>query len=150
MAGWGDVLADDQDLADRVRRCFAIRKHATLATLRRDGSPRISGTEVTFGDDGEIYLGMMPGSLKALDLRRDPRLALHCPTEDTPEAEPTSWLGDAKVAGLGVEITDPAPANGAHRFRIDVTEVVLTTVGGDHLVIRSWHPGRGVEIRDRR
>jgi hypothetical protein len=38
---------------------------------------------VDFADDG-VNLGMMPGSLKALDLRRDPRLALHCPTEDTP------------------------------------------------------------------
>jgi len=145
------VVAADEELANRVRRCFAIRKHATLATLRRDGAPRISGTEVAFDDDdGEVYLGMMPGSLKALDLRRDPRLAIHCPTEDTPEADPTSWLGDAKLAGLGVEVTDPAPADGSHRFRVDITEVVLTTVGGNHLVIRSWHPGRGVEMRERR
>jgi len=145
------VVAADEELADRVRRCFAIRRHATLATLRRDGAPRISGTEVIFDDDDdEIYLGMMPGSLKALDLRRDPRLAVHCPTEDAPEADPTSWLGDAKLAGLGVEVTDPAPADGSHRFRVDVTEVVLTTVDGDHLVIRSWHPGRGVEMRERR
>jgi hypothetical protein len=105
---------------------------------------------VEFSDDGEIYLGMMASSLKALDLRRDPRLALHCPTEDAPEADPASWLGDAKISGLGVEVTDPGPADGSHRFRIDVTEVALTTVGGDHLVIRSWHPGRGIETRERR
>ncbi len=150
MAGWQDVVAADPDFAAHVRRCFAIRKHATLATLRKDGSPRISGTEVEFADDGEIYLGMMPASLKALDLRRDPRLALHCPTEDAPEADPASWLGDAKISGAGVEVTDPAPPDGSHRFRIDVNEVVLTTVGGDHLVIRSWHPGRGIETRERR
>ena len=143
-------MAADPDFAAHVRRCFAIRKHATLATLRKDGSPRISGTEVEFADDGEIYLGMMPASLKALDLRRDPRLALHCPTEDAPEADPASWLGDAKISGAGVEVTDPAPPDGSHRFRIDVNEVVLTTVGGDHLVIRSWHPGRGIETRERR
>jgi len=146
VARWQDVVAADPDLAAHVRRCFAIRKHATLATLRRDGSPRISGTEVEFADDGEIYLGMMSGSLKALDIKRDPRLALHCPTEDAPEGSPDSWIGDAKLAGLGVE----APAEEHHRVRIDVTEVVVTTVSGDHLVIRSWHPDRGVETRERR
>jgi Pyridoxamine 5'-phosphate oxidase len=96
MASWNDVVAAEPDFADHVRRTFAVRKHATLATLRRDGSPRISGTEVQFDDDaGEIYLGMMAGSLKALDLRRNPRLALHCPTVDTPEddAESTEIAG---------------------------------------------------------
>ena len=39
----------------------------TLATLRRDGSPRISGTEAHIVD-GQIVLGMMPGSMKARDL----------------------------------------------------------------------------------
>jgi hypothetical protein len=150
VARWQDFVTADAELAAHVRRCFAIRKHATLATLRRDGSPRISGTEVEFDDDGEVYLGMMSRSRKALDLLRDPRLALHCPTEDAPESDPGSWLGDAKVAGLAADVSDPSSADGAHRFRIDVTEVVLTTVDGDHLVIRSWHPGRGVERRERR
>jgi Pyridoxamine 5'-phosphate oxidase len=86
MASWHDVVAAEPEFADRVRRTFAVRKHATLATLTRDGSPCISATEVRFDDDaGEINLGMMPGSLKALDLRRDPRLAQHCPTVDTPD-----------------------------------------------------------------
>ena len=150
MAGWQDFAAADPDFAALVRRCFAIRKHATLATLRKDGAPRISGTEVEFADDGEVYLGMMTGSLKALDLQRDPRLALHCPTEDAPASDPSSWLGDAKLAGRGVDVSDPAKPEEGHRFRIDVTEVVHTAVDGDHLVIRSWHPDRGVRRRERR
>lgn len=146
-------MAAEPRFADQVRRTFAGRKHATLATLRRDGSPRISGTEVDFGDEaGEIYLGMMPGSLKALDLRRDPRLALHCPTEDPQEDAPGSWLGDGKIAGVAVEVSDLGRVDEAHRFRIEVTEVVLTTIGTppDHLVIQSWHPGRGLQRRERR
>ncbi|MDQ4088769.1 MAG: pyridoxamine 5'-phosphate oxidase family protein [Actinomycetota bacterium] len=151
MAGWHEVVAADSELAADVRRSFAARKHATLATLRRDGSPRISGTEVDFNDDGEIYLGMMARSLKALDLQRDPRLALHSPTVDPDDADPTAWPGEAKLAGLAVDVSDPAAEDGAHRFRIDITEVVHTAVGGgDHLVIRSWHPDRGVERRERR
>ena len=151
MARWEEFAAADPELADHVRRCFALAKHATLATLRRDGSPRISGTEVDFADDGDVYLGMMPGSLKARDLRRDPRLALHCPTQDPPDNDPSSWLGDAKLAGRAVEVSDPTRDDEAHRFRIDVTEVVVTSVeGGDHLLIRSWHPGRGSERRERR
>ena len=149
MATWQEFADADAEFAEQVRHRFAMRKHATLATLRRDGSPRISGTEVEFGDDGELYLGMMPGSLKARDLRRDSRLALHSPTVDPPETDSTAWPGEAKLAGHGVEVSEESDE--AHRFRIDVTEVVLTTVApsGDHLVIRSWHPGRGVEERRR-
>lgn len=152
MASWSDVAAAEPDFTAQVLRTFAIRKHATLATLRRDGSPRISGTEVQFDPDGELYLGMMPGSVKALDLRRDPRLALHCPTADPPADDPVSWLGDAKIAGRAVEVSGPAPPEGSHRFRIDVRDVVLTTVGppGDHLMILSWHAGRGLVRRERR
>jgi len=150
MPSWLDVIASDPDFAGHARRCFAVRKHATLATLRQDGSPRISGTEVEFEDDAEVYLGMMAGSRKALDLRRDPRLAIHCPTLDAPEDEPSSWLGDAKIAGIGVDVSDASSEDGSHRFRVDITEVVVTRVAGDLLVITSWHPDRGIEIRERR
>lgn len=144
MARWEEVVAAEPELAERVRQRFAVRKHSTLATLRRDGSPRISATEVDFSV-GEIWLGSMAGSLKALDLRWDPRLALHGPTEDTPEQDPSSWAGDAKIAGRAVEVSDPDRVDQPHRFRVDLTEVVLTRVGdpADHLVIESWHPGRG-------
>ena len=135
-------------LSGLVRSTVQAVPHSRILAACQAGpapAPRISGTEVSFDDDGEIYLGMMPGSMKALDLLRDPRLALHCPTEDAPEGNSDAWIGDAKIAGLGVEV----PAEGHHRFRIEVAEVVVTTVAGDRLVLRSWHPGRGVETRQR-
>ncbi|MFI6226471.1 pyridoxamine 5'-phosphate oxidase family protein [Micromonospora echinospora] len=149
MAWWSDLVDEEPDFAERVRARFAVRKHGTMATLRRDGSPRISGTEFQF-EDGDLRVGSMPGALKALDLRRDPRVALHCPTEDTPEDDPGSWDGDAKIAGIAHEL--PPPEDGSHRFRIELTEVVLTRVGepADHLVIESWHPGQGLRHRIRR
>jgi len=151
MTSWEDLVAAEPDFAERVRRWFAVRKHATMATIRRDGSPRICGLEVDFRGD-RLWLGSMAGAQKAMDLRRDPRLALHCPTEDTPEEDPGSWGGDAKIAGRAIEMTDEASSDGSHRFRIDIDEVVLTRVAetGEHLVIESWHPGRDLERRERR
>lgn len=151
MASWEEFAAAQPEFAERVRARFTARKHCTLATLRRDGSPRISGTEVAF-EDGELLLGMMPGSVKARDLQRDARLALHSPTEDTPEVDPSSWAGEAKIAGRAIDVTEPKHADEGHRFRVEITEVVLTRVGepADHLVIESWHPERGFQQRERR
>ncbi|MFI6328465.1 hypothetical protein ACIBBG_09265 [Micromonospora chersina] len=77
-------------------------------------------------------------------------MALHCPTEDAPEDDPASWGGDAKIAGRAHE--EAAGEDGSHRFRVELTEVVLTRVGDppDHLVIESWHPDRGLRRRERR
>ncbi len=64
--------------------------------------------------------------------------------------DPGGWPGEAKFAGTAVEAD--SPGDGSHRFRIAVTEVVLTRVGtpADHLVIESWHPRRGVDRTERR
>ncbi len=124
-----------------------MRKHLTMATLRRDGSPRISGTEVEFAD-GQLRIGSMPGALKALDLRRDPRLAIHGPTQDPPEGRPADWKGEAKIAGRAVEVDS---GNSSHRFLVEVEEAVITGLNqaGDRLVIESWNPARGYQRAER-
>jgi hypothetical protein len=145
MARWAEFAAAEPALASRVEERFEIRKHKTIATLRRDGSPRISGIEVEFAN-GELLLGMMPDSLKMRDLERDPRLALHSPTEDPPAGNPAGWPGEAKIAGHAVEVDfSDSPVAGGRRFRIDITEAVLTHLNkaGDRLVVESWHPGKG-------
>ena len=154
MATWSEVEAAAPELAARARATLDAHKHKVLATLRRDGSPRLSGIEATIVD-GELWLGMMPGSRKALDLRRDPRLALHSASVDPPSDDPSAWPGDAKLAGRAVEVDDPIllerlgageGGGGAHLFRVDVTEVVHTRVGepADHLVIEVWDEGAGL------
>jgi hypothetical protein len=152
MARWEDVAAAEPGFAERVRQVFEAHRHKTVATLRQDGSPRISGIEMEFAD-GEVWLGMMPDSVKARDLRRDPRLAVHSASDDPPGDDPSAWSGDAKLAGRAEEVPDPQrPTEPSNRFRIEITEVVLTRVGqpADHLVIESWHEGRGLERRERR
>ncbi len=163
MARWDDVERAAPGLAGRARRVLDAHRHKTLATLRRDGSPRISGTEAVFVA-GDVWVGSMPGAVKALDLLRDPRFALHSASEDPDDEDPGAWQGDAKVAGRAVEITDPAEAEAfyqehgpppqpgeSHLFRLDLTEVVLTRVDPpDQLVIESWHEGKGYQRRQRK
>jgi Pyridoxamine 5'-phosphate oxidase len=155
MARWSEVEAEAPELAARARQALEAHTHKTLATLRRDGSPRISGTEARFAD-GDLWMGSMWRAVKALDLQRDPRFALHSGTE-----EPDEGLRDTKVAGRVEEITDPeevarinknAPGR-SHLFRCDITELVVIGLGGDppdHIVIESWHEGRGLTRRERR
>ncbi|MDQ4085137.1 MAG: pyridoxamine 5'-phosphate oxidase family protein [Actinomycetota bacterium] len=149
MTSWQEVTEQAPELAAAIRDRFAVRRHCTMATLRADGSPRISGTEVEFAD-GQLWIGSMPRARKALDLRRDSRMALHSPTVDPPDDDPGAWPGEAKVAGRAVEVANDDPAETSHRFRIDIAEVVLTRVSGDALLVESWHPGRGLEERVRR
>jgi hypothetical protein len=137
---WAAFGQEAPQLEQDVRAAFGVRKHCTMATLRADGSPRISGTEVQF-EHGELHLGSMPGARKARDLQRDGRVAIHSPTVDPPEGDESSWAGEAKVAGRAVEVPSE---DASHRFRIDFDEVVHTAVDGDALRIRSWHRGQGV------
>jgi hypothetical protein len=142
MAGWREVETEAPELAARARELFDANKHKTLATLRRDGSPRISGIEIEF-DDGELWFGSMWRAVKALDLQRDPRFAIHSASDGA------DFKGDAKVAGRVEEVSSDGRS---HRFRADVTELVVISLGGDppdHLLIESWHAERGVTTRRR-
>jgi hypothetical protein len=147
MASWDQFEAAEPDFASRVRALMTSRKHLTMATLRSDGSPRISGTEVEFSD-GQVWIGSMPGAVKARDLRRDPRVAIHGPTEDPPAGNPAAWNGEAKVAGTASEVDS---STDAHRFRIEIQEAVITRLNeaGNRLVVESWNPARGYRKLDR-
>jgi hypothetical protein len=154
MANWHEVESSAPDFAGRVRTCFEAGTNKTLASLRADGSPRISASECKF-EDGELTLGMMDASRKLIDVRRDPRVALHSPTLEPPAPDSgESWLGDAKMSGRLVEVDPPAdsPFPGAGYFRLDIAEVALTFLGepADHLVIESWRPASGWLRRTRK
>jgi hypothetical protein len=147
MASWAELEGAAPEFATRVRALMSSRRHLTMATLRRDGSPRISGTEVQFVD-GQLEIGSMPGAVKALDLRRDPRVAIHGPTEDPPSGRPAGWKGESKVAGIAREVES---GSDAHRFQIDIHEAVITHLNeaGDRLVIESWNEASGYRTKDR-
>jgi hypothetical protein len=139
VSSWSEIEAEAPELVARATALFDANKHKTLATLRRDGSPRISGTEIWF-EDGQLWFGSMWQGIKALDLRRDPRFALHSASDDE------DFQGDAKIAGVAEEIG--TEDGSMHRFRADIAELVVVRLDGEpgerYLLIESWHPGRGV------
>ena len=51
MTSWGEFERAEPEFAHRVRGLFDAHKHKTIATLRTDGSPRISGIEAAFEGD---------------------------------------------------------------------------------------------------
>jgi hypothetical protein len=147
MASWAEFETVAPEFASRVRSLLTSRKHLTMATLRRDGSPRISGTEIEFAN-GQLQIGSMPRAVKALDLRRDPRIAIHSATEDPPSGNPAAWKGEAKIAGSAMEVESGGPV---HRFHVDVQEAVIThlNAAGNRLVVESWSPARGLRTLER-
>jgi hypothetical protein len=151
MGSWKEVEGAVPLLAARVRERFEAYTLGLLATLRKDGSPRITGVEPLFALD-ELWLGMMPGSLKAADLRRDPRFGYHSATVDKDVA-----AGDARISGRLVEETGERrrgeylaalkaatgfePEGGLVLFRADVTELSFVRPEDGELVIRAWREG---------
>lgn len=135
MASWQDIVDSDPEFAAALRGHLDARVHKTIATIRADGSPRISGIETSF-EDGDLYIGSMSNARKALDLRRDPRYALHSGSIDPPE-----WPGDAKLSGRAEEVTNPS--GDSHRFRLDIDEAVLIRLNEERtkLIVELWRPG---------
>jgi hypothetical protein len=153
MARWIEIEQEVPELAARARSIFDAYKHKTLATLRADGSPRVSGIEADFWN-GDLWLGSMPDSRKGADLKQDPRFALHSATVDSELAD-----GDAKLSGRAELVTgagfdayvahlqdsaEQVPEGAFDLFRADLTELVVIRIGDppDHLVIETWRAGR--------
>ena len=152
MPAWGAIEDAEPEFAARVRQLFDAGRHKTIATVRADGSPRISGIEAKFIED-DLWIGSMPGSRKGADLERDPRFALHSGSDDPPE-----WGGDAKLSGVVEAITDEDrkveifKAMGAEEvsadsalYRADVRELAVTrlTEAKDELAVAWWTEAGG-------
>jgi hypothetical protein len=161
MSTWSHLEQTVPELAGRVRARFEQHGLGYLATLRTDGSPRISGVEPLF-HAGELWLGMMPDSLKSRDLRRDGRCSYQSANADKMVAD-----GDARISGRAVWVDDdaakaafidafaamsgyPPPPGPFDLFRMDIDEVVFLQPGSEALTIESWNTARGHTSVERR
>jgi hypothetical protein len=170
MATWTAFIDEAPEIASIARARIAATGLFLMATLRRDGFPRISPVEPTMAGDemvlhgGGLWLPMMPDSTKARDLKRDGRVALHTATADKMVTD-----GDVKLWGVATEITDRATletlaadiaVSTGHElavgtfdaFDIDLlgASSVTVDVEAEVLYVRTWRPGEGVTTVDKR
>jgi Pyridoxamine 5'-phosphate oxidase len=156
MAAWAEVEQSEPEFARRVQQLFDAGRHKTVATLRADGSPRISGIECEFVD-GELRFGSMTDARKGVDLKRDPRFAIHGPTFHPVEGKESEWSGEAKIGGRAI-LTGPIATDEdreqqpeGEMFVADITEVVITGLddAATKLVVEWWTPQRGLQRIER-
>jgi len=150
MTAWKDVERAEPEFARRVRGLFDGRRHKTIATVRADGSPRISGIEAAF-EDGELAFGSMPNARKGADLGRDPRFALHSATIDPVEGAEAQWPGEAKISGRAIYVRPLPGGSDGDRFHADIAEVVHTHLNekATMLVVEWWTPAHGLRRIER-
>lgn len=150
MARWAEIAEAHPEFAARVQALFDAGRHKTIATLRADGSPRISGIECEFVD-GDLRFGSMAGARKTADLVRDPRFALHGPTVHPVEGHEAEWPGEAKVAGRVHRTAAPEGMPEGDYFVADITEVVFTHLdpAATVLIVEWWTPSGGMRRAER-
>lgn len=151
MVTWAAFTAEAPELGAIGSELFGRTGLALVGTSRHDGSPRISPCEPYF-IDGDLYLGMMWQSRKAVDLLRDPRCVVHSTVSDKQGTE-----GEFKVYGTAHDVPEPErrtrygdtleqqldwrPTEPYHLFTLDITQVGYCRFDGEVQVIRRWRPG---------
>src|SRR5947208_15606087 len=155
VPAWKEFEQAEPAFAARVRSLYDAGRHKTIATLRADGSPRISGIECEF-TGGDLRFGSMTGARKGADLEGDPRFALLGPTFHPEEGKEKDWPGEAKIAGrvipaAAVPADGPSEPPDGEMFVADISEVVITGLNaeGTRLVVESWTPERGLQSVER-
>jgi hypothetical protein len=151
---WDEFAEQCPELAKLGEERLRSRELCLVGTLRRNGYPRISPVEPEFVD-GELMLGMMWRSPKALDLMRDPRCVVHSVVSDREGTE-----GDFKLYGRAVDVQEPdrrtryretvkarldwAPDEpNYHLFAIDVESAGFVIFGGERYGL-AWDPRSGL------
>ena len=151
---WDEFAAAAPELAKLGEERMRARELCLVGTLRRNGFPRISPVEPEFVD-GELMLGMMWRSPKALDLLRDPRLVVHSVVSDRMGSE-----GDFKLYGRALDVPEPARRSahraaikaridwepeepGFHLFALDVDSAGYVVFGDERYGL-AWNPAQGL------
>ncbi len=119
-------------------------KVAYLATIRKDGSPRVHPMTPIIGE-GHLFVFMEPTSPKGHDLQRDGRYAIHCSVSDTSGesgefivAGRARLIDNPEVRALAVRLSSYTPADRYILFEFEVTSVTSTIYTEGQPVRQNW------------
>jgi hypothetical protein len=154
---WRELELAAPEIAEPGKARLDETRVALLATLRRDGSPRISPIEPFFAE-GQLVFGAMAWTLKARDLERDPRCTLHSAVTGPNEGEP-----ELKLYGRAIEADDDLraacpdgwwtdqPHEAARVFSLSIEEAAFVTwdYEGGEMTVRRWSRETGLKTSRR-
>lgn len=149
MLTWEELEEAAPEIGAHGRELIERFQFILVGTLTKDGSPRITPVEA-YVVDGHLLVNMIPRSLKALDLLRDPRVYVHAPVtakEGSPEfklAGRAAVLADkslrTKLDDLFWEMIQWRPAPDSHYFEIFAERAAWVTYDEGQTSIR-WRAG---------
>lgn len=138
-----EIAAHGQELIERFQ--FVL-----VGTLTKDGSPRITPVEA-YIVDGHLLVNMIPRSLKARDLLRDPRVYVHAPVtakEGSPEFKLAGRAQVLEDEGLRQKLDDLfwemirwRPAPDSHYFDLLAERAAWVTYGDERQTSIRWRAG---------
>jgi hypothetical protein len=154
---WRDLERAAPEIAEPGKTRLQKTRVALLATLRRDGSPRISPVEPYLAE-GHLLFGAMAWTLKVRDLERDARCTLHSAITGPNERE-----GELKLYGRAIEADDEVRAacgdgwwteasrESARVFWLSIEEAAFVTwdYAGGEMTLRRWTPRIGLRTTRR-
>jgi hypothetical protein len=153
---WQELEQAAPEIAAHGRELIEHFQFVLVGTLAKDGSPRITPVEA-YIIDGHLLSNMIPGSLKARDLLRDPRVYIHAPVtakEGSPEFELAGRAGELtnetlrrKLDDLFWEMIEWRPAPDSHYFEFLADRAAWVTYDGNGQTSIRWRAGGDGEKR---
>jgi hypothetical protein len=152
MVAWGDFEQAARGLAGVGRAKIERDGLLLAATLRKDGTPRISPIEA-YLVEGELVLSVWPGTMKDRDLAHDSRVLLHSlvlsahdPADEFKLRGRAQQIADERMNGAVRDAVEAAH-NGGWRppedwnfYAVDIDDVAHVTGEYPAMEVNVWPP----------
>ncbi|HET8752077.1 MAG TPA: pyridoxamine 5'-phosphate oxidase family protein [Gaiellaceae bacterium] len=150
MLTWEELERVAPEIAAHGRKLIEKFQFVLVGTLTKDGSPRITPVEA-YIVDGHLLVNIIPRSLKALDLLRDPRVYVHAPVTAKEGSPEFKLAGRAEVLesddlrrkldDLFWEMIKWRPLPDSHYFELLAERAAWVTYGDERQTSIRWREG---------